>query len=930
MLEHFKDTEKMQEVLHQAQTGLWAIELDEGKSPRMYADASMLKLLGFDDEPTPEECYQSWHQRIEDTYYPIVQAGVERMIQDDRAEVQYPWFHPKWGRIYVRCGGVRDWSYQNGICLRGYHQNITNTVMLKQEYDSVIQSLSESYRSIFLCNLEDKTYKIIKVAEEFRSESELFSNYEDLFRLYVEKYVSVQFYELILELADSRNIRRKVSQGEKNLELLYRSKQNEWRRVKVIPSAQYSSAHPWVIAAFDEQNSEVERKIGDVTARIAVSQIYTLVISVDLIQSEYNCIHYSGKLLELEHTGSYKDFCSQFLSRMPLEDQKIYRDIFNPETYEKKRYQDGVLRLSGQDGALHYYNYYSARIREDLGERILLTIRNVDDKQEAQQRESILSNLCQCYYSIYLFDLENDTEEAIWQEEFIHRNQEFPKGSLDAYYSKFVREYVFAEDQEKMYRAGSPDFLRQVLSEENPVYEIDFRRIYPNHLMWVRSRFSVAEMRDGRVTKVIFANMNINEQKLEEKEQEEKNRKALVAAYETAKKANEAKSSFLAQMSHDIRTPMNAIIGMSAMASTRVEDPDKVRDCLNKINVSGRHLLTLINEILDMSRIEKGKVDLAEESFSLRGFMQEIESMTRSQAGQKCQEITFEFIDLAHDHLVGDSGRLSQVLLNLITNAIKYTPERGKITVTVQEVSQREYGYASYVFSVEDNGIGMSRDFLDYVFVPFSRSDDDKVQSVQGTGLGMSIAHGIVSAMGGNIQVESELGLGSRFSVTLNLKTEDFDQAAGLPTNELLPDSATQSANQENDAFPAGKHLLLAEDNELNMEIAKTLLEEIGFAVQGVENGQEAVDTFCQSEPGTYDAILMDLQMPVMDGCTAARRIRASSHAQAHSIPVIALTANAFAEDIAKTLAAGMNDHVSKPVDFGRLMEVLRRHIQQD
>lgn len=178
MLDHFKDMNKMQEVLHEAQTGLWVIELEEGTKPRMYADKSMLDLLGFTETPTPEICYEWWYNRIDEDYYPVVESAVERMAQDDRAEVQYPWQHPKWGRIYVRCGGVRDWNYKKGLCLRGYHQNITNTVMLKREYDTIIQTLSKSYTGIFLCNLQDKTYKAIKQSEVFRKLQMDFSDYE--------------------------------------------------------------------------------------------------------------------------------------------------------------------------------------------------------------------------------------------------------------------------------------------------------------------------------------------------------------------------------------------------------------------------------------------------------------------------------------------------------------------------------------------------------------------------------------------------------------------------------------------------------------------------------------------------------------------------------------------------------------------------------
>lgn len=1063
MLDHFKDIQKMQEVLQEAQTGLWIIELDEKKEPRMYADKTMLELLGIEEEPSPEDCYKWWYERIESEYYPIVQAAVEKIISDEQAEVQYPWYHPKWDKIYVRCGGVRDSNYKNGICLRGYHQNITNTVMLKQEYDTVIQTLNESYIGIFLCNLYDKTYKIIRNSTIFEAYSSSL-NYEECFQSYTKNEVDLQYKHLVLNTIDTQNIKQSILKKEKQVEVIYRDINEKWFRVKICPSSQYSKEYPWVIVAFDEQDGEMEKRIDNATAQVAVSQIYKLVISVDLRKREYNCIYYSGELLHLYEHGQYEDFYKQLSFRMPLEDKQELERIFNKKSYDKNGYKEGILRAYDEGGILHYYSYYSARIWKKVEECILMTVRNIDDKREAQQRENVLSNLCQCYYSIYLFDLENDIEEAIWQEEVIKKNQEFIKGSLSKYYKKFVQNYVFEEDQEKMYRAGESEFLRQILCIERPVYDIDFRRKYENHLEWVRSRFSIAEIKDGKVSKVIFANMNISEQKRKEleeeqqkklnfeyknmiqglssfyqsvfyvdlitrtfqkfafrediasyledntnydalkqiykdifiweedrarfekemsieeiskrisgketiysleyrrnydgsyawmrvhiilaesrnrkpvkivlaahsvekeKEKEEQNQKALLAAYETVKNANEAKSNFLAQMSHDIRTPMNAIIGMSSIAATQINNPDKVKDCLEKINLSSKHLLALINEILDMSKIEKGKIELMEESFYLKELIQSINSIVRSEALEKKQDIQFKIVDLVHNRLIGDANRLRQVLINLINNAIKYTQIGGKICIIVQEISIRKMGVTCFVFTVEDNGIGMTKEFLNCIFVPFSRADDSAVQHIQGTGLGMSIAQGIVSAMQGSIQVESEKGKGSRFIVTINLKIDTSDNI--IQIEKECDSDFGYKIDYNNNKFLKGKRILLVEDNELNMEIARTILQEMGLVVDGVENGLEAFQTFYNSDAQTYQAILMDIQMPVMDGYVATKKIRNSNHPQAKNIPIIALTANAFGEDITKALAAGMNDHVSKPIDYKRLVDILDKNIR--
>ncbi|WP_320994580.1 response regulator [Hungatella sp.] len=1060
MAEHFRDIEKIQDILHEAQTGLWAIELEEGREPRMYADKAMLELLGFTGEPSPEECYRGWYDRIDADYYPMVQDVVRRMCADERAEVEYPWHHPLWGQIYVRCGGIRDKNYKEGTCLLGYHQNITNTVMLKQEYDTILEKLNENFKGIILCNLHTGEYRIIKATEQLEAFGEGAADFKTFFRNYAEREIVPQNRELFLNGVNPEYIQKRFHEDSSGVEVIYRTKEKRWRRIKVVPLKQYSEAYPWVIAAMEEQDGEMEKQIDQASAQVAVSQIYTLLISVDCEKAEYNCMYYSGELLKLSRRGRYPDFREQAVKNMPAEDRREFERIFDAENYGTGEYREGMLHMYDQEGRLHSYSYYSALISQNYEDRILLTVKNVDDKYEIQRREAILANLCECYYSIYLFDYVNNTEEAIWQEDFIQKNREFPKGALDVYYEKFVKHYVYPEDQEKMRRAGSIDFLRQTLSVEQPVYEVDFRRIYPDSIRWVRARFSIAEIQDGVLTRVIFASMDINEQKLtelmeeqqkklyfesqniikglsafyhsvfyvnlveetfqtfviredvaerlnhsdeygalfgiyyehliheedkerfkqemcltaikkrvqegetiydleyrrdysgyygwmrihiilaesrngapikiilashnveKEKEQEAQSQQALFAAYEAARNANEAKSHFMAQMSHDIRTPMNAIIGMTAIAMGQADNEERVKDCLQKISLSSSHLLHLINEVLDMSKIERGQITLTEAPFSLKGMFLEIGSIVYNESMEKGQALRFLTDDIIHDNLLGDAGKIRQVLINLINNAIKYTPCGGTITVTSKEMTSGIPGVGCFVFTVEDNGIGISEEFLDHIFVPFAREENCHVRKVQGTGLGMSISHGIVTAMQGSIRVESKQGAGSRFIVTLTIRTleEEGGEAAVLR-------ALSGNTGRKLEMCLQGLRLLLVEDNELNMEIAETLLRDAGFIVDRAENGYEALKLFNDSEPGMYDAILMDLQMPVMDGYTAASEIRSSSHPEAKTVPIIALTANAFAEDISKVMAAGMNDHVTKPIDFDRLLAALRKCI---
>lgn len=531
-----------------------------------------------------------------------------------------------------------------------------------------------------------------------------------------------------------------------------------------------------------------------------------------------------------------------------------------------------------------------------------------------------------------------------------------------------------------------------------------------------------------------------------DREEQARQRKALEDACQAAQVASAAKSNFLSSMSHDIRTPMNAIMGMAAIARANLNSPGKVHDCLNKIGTSGKHLLSLINEVLDMSKIESGKIDLALEQVNLPGILQDVMDMCGPLITEKRQQFQISIGQVQHEDVIADGDRLQQILMNLLSNAIKYTHEEGTITLRISEQPSQAHGKSQYEFTCIDSGIGMSPEYLSHIFEPFSRAEDPRISKLQGTGLGMTITENVVRMMNGTIQVESELGKGSKFTVSVPMEwcgqEESLsDELLGLPVlvidddqitcenaaallNELgmrgywvmsgreaigriaaahdqkddffavildwvMPDmngletvrvireklgddvpiiiisaydysdieeefiSAGADAfitkplfkskmlqvlqlfisSGESDAVHAadekkapefyGKRILLAEDNEVNREIVIELLRVHDISVDAAENGRQALEMFDTSDPGTYHAILMDIQMPVLNGYGAAAGIRSLKRSDAQSIPIIALTADAFADDIARSQKAGMNDHIAKPVDVNYLLETL-------
>ena len=392
-------------------------------------------------------------------------------------------------------------------------------------------------------------------------------------------------------------------------------------------------------------------------------------------------------------------------------------------------------------------------------------------------------------------------------------------------------------------------------------------------------------------------------------------KQAAEEAFQVAQEANRSKSSFLANMSHDIRTPMNAITGITSLLEYDAENEEKVREYAKKIDVSAQHLLGIINDVLDMSKIEAGKTVFKYSDFSILELMQEIQMMFRPQAEGKHQMMVMNHDNIEHEWVNGDKVHMMQIFSNLLSNAVKYTQEGGKIQFLVEEYETKSRAYAKYRFVVSDNGMGMSADFKDTIFDAFTRAESSLTNKIQGTGLGMAITRNLVEAMGGTIDVESELGQGSCFEVFMDLKIAE-DRSVAL--------AAQEETDEQDDNILQGMRFLCAEDNELNAEILTELLKIEGAECTICENGEEVLKAFEQSAPGDYDMILMDVQMPVMNGYEATKAIRRSSHKLAKTIPIIAMTANAFSEDIQHSLAAGMTAHVSKPVEMKVLEKTIR------
>lgn len=567
--------------------------------------------------------------------------------------------------------------------------------------------------------------------------------------------------------------------------------------------------------------------------------------------------------------------------------------------------------------------------------RVVGTIRDVhsvkeklsENSERLHMSQSALQAISGVYLSILYINLTDNQYYAVrlpkeWDEMSFSRTGSYTE---DLY--KRMIAYVAKDHRKQVEHICDRQELLKGLTQKNGYREVEFleHSAVGSDVSWLRIEIHPVSIDSANVKTAVMTVRNISDEKKQELERQAEERaakQALEQAYEAAKRADIAKSEFLSKMSHDIRTPMNAILGMTTIAQNQLNNREKVADCLSKIRTSGDHLLGLINEVLDMSKIESGNIELNESKFLISDAISTVEEIVRPDVERKNQHITSS-CNVDNNLVIGDFMRLQEILINLLSNAIKYTGENGHISFTVEEKSSNNNGVGYFEFIVEDDGIGMSKKFLEKLFDPFERAEDVRISEIQGTGLGMSITKNLVQLMNGTIKVESELNKGTRFIVTTYFK---------LTKQDDNPD-VTIDKNKSNTAFTQGVTVLVAEDNEINREITQEILKMSGIDTVCAVNGQQAVDMFTSSPPETYAAILMDIQMPIMDGYEASRTIRVlgetGQRPDALTIPIIALTANAFADDAYLAKEAGMNEHVTKPLEVKNLMEVLHRCIDR-
>lgn len=530
--------------------------------------------------------------------------------------------------------------------------------------------------------------------------------------------------------------------------------------------------------------------------------------------------------------------------------------------------------------------------------------------KKARLYNDIVRVLGNSYYALYMIDLNQNQYFMLKGSDYV-RERLPQKGSYDALLD-ILKEIVEDDTYQQFREAFARDNMFELTRQRVRDFGGDFKRMFNQEYRWVHVQMLYDE--SLQQDSVVLCFKDIDNTKKQELSRMEFMQESLNSVDQMAK----SKNIFFSNMSHDMRTPLNGIIGLTNLAMENLEDPKRIKDAFRKIQSLSNQLLTLINDILELSKMEQGKLEIRNQDFNIRENMEELVFVYQAQIADKQKQFDV-LIDVDDEWVNSDWSRIQQILDNLLSNAFKFTEENGKIRLQVTEQKDSNSKFGKYQIIVEDDGAGMSRDFLKKIFIPFERETKFGAAKVAGTGLGMPIVHDLVIKMQGTIEVTSSLGNGTTFTVMLPLEICNTDVSGNTEqSGEDTPDSVEELDGN-------GRKVLIAEDNEINMEIGVEILRMFGFEVEQAWNGKEALDLFRESEENEYALIVMDMKMPVMDGCEAARQIRHLNRPDAKTIPIIAATANAFTEDIALTQKAGMNAHISKPIDFDVLKKTIAK-----
>lgn len=931
-------------------TGTYKLIIRSGQPNQLIFDDDFLKVIGIPDNSDPEGNYARWKEGVHPDDLPVITDALNSTINNIQTEVKYRWYNKRLGRFTAvntanlasKEGGTKVIS---GI-FKGYPEDSLPLTSYDPEILLMIRAFTESLlQSFTFCALTDiKNNRLLVLNDIINTSSTagIECSFEEWFTN-IRGHVHPDDRQRFLEMVSRESILstlENIDAVQGDFRFLHKNKYT-WLTFRCVKmKRKIGGKYPNYII-LRKINADHRSVYSEEMRNQLIKGLSVPYLILDLINLKTNT--YYSSFDNKEHNseefagmGYFSNAIQTFLEQYQYndEDKNAVLYNFNIESMVK-RFSAGekiieceICQKNGDKSEwLRFQAFMSSQDEYGNPATAILTVQQITAEKlkelryqqrleralraESQYRQAILSNAI----AVYTYNITKDTiyDEIIETEgtdpllpmmglsipcsfnEYIDRK------------SKYFTDKTAAELFRKTYRTETlTDMFNSRLRSFDTEYEFN---INGKTGYFREAVILTQDLETGDIWGLTYVR-NITD----EHNQATRVEQALRDAFDQAQHANSAKTLFMSQMSHDIRTPLNSILGMSAIAQEHIGESDRVMDCLDKIEASGKHLLEIVNNVLDLSAIESGKTVLASEAFDLRAFLEETIKIIRPLADKKRHRIIVQIAAGMNNDVIGDATKLRQLLTNIIGNAIKYTPDGGEIRFTAAELGADHQGICRYLFTVKDNGIGMKPEFMEKIFTPFVRADDHRVSGIQGTGLGMTISLNIARMMNGDIGIKSAPGKGSQFDITVCLKKnpESTEYISKISMEE--PRKVRMS-----DFDFGGKRVLLAEDLAFNAEIASEFLAEANIVTDIARDGQEAVRMFSKSPVGYYSLIFMDIQMPVLDGHQAADRIRALDRKDAAEIPIIAMTANAFISDVKSSKEHGMNGHVSKPLEVSAL-----------
>ena len=840
---------------------------------------------------------------------------------------------------FVKVGDANGKPKEVALGFADKNEEIRAELTRQAEIDrnnEIIEILASEYTSVYYIDLTTDELTPYSMNEETENQfGFLFKNmtYSDAYRVYVDTLIYLEDKPMMLKAGSIGNIMKEL-RYKKTFITTYRSDNNgdpHYCEMKFVKVGDEEGAPKAVALGFADKDDELRNRIEQEIVRQRNTEI------IEILASEYTSVYYIDLTTDEldpytmnEETESefgtvfrsgikYSDAFKMYVDTLVYEEDKAMMlkagSIYNilEELHDKKTFI--TTYRSDNEGDPRYCEMKFVKVGDDDNpQAVALGFSVIDEAYRkelaSKQREEFINSLADDYEAVFHVDFDAKTIETVrMSDAYMQRNPSLESKMEYNKYVEAVAANIVAEDKDDFVKALSPSNVEREFAKEDAFFH-NYRIIKNDDITYYQLK--VIHTGNWVYDKNFLIGVhNMDELTRAQVEQEE----ILEEAREQAESANVAKSTFLFNMSHDIRTPMNAIIGFNNMARKNIDNPEKLADCLDKVDLSSQHLLSIINDVLDMARIESGKVAIEEDRVIITDSALALVDMLKQTISDKSLDFSIDLSKIKHNCVFADKLRINRVLTNVATNAIKYSKHGGYVKCSIVETPCANPEHSAYDFIIEDNGIGMSEEFVSHIFEAFVRETTSTISGIQGTGLGMSITKSLVDLMGGTIDIKSKLGEGTTVTIHFEFRIAD----------ENYVDSAEEY--KQGLKTLKDKKVLLVEDNELNREIAKDILEDMGLIVDTAIDGTYAVEKMAamidKPEKEHYDVILMDIQMPIMDGYKATEEIRRLNSKYAKSVPIAAMTANAFAEDKKKALDSGMNAHLAKPIDNEELIKTL-------